>query len=107
MVYVPKPLSKEKIANKLEQYPTPSNFKLITRKCNPLIWKDLLDTKHRYFYIKLQKSQRSIVSASNSIDRATDLLVQAKHNTELTKKDMKSLMAVSIRKPNGLTCHPY
>ena len=92
-----KPLSKEKIAYKLEQYPTPSNCKLITRKCNPLIWKDLLDTKHRSFDIKLQKSQNSIVSASNAILRATDLLVKAKHNTEVTKKDMKSLMSDSIR----------
>ena len=48
-----KPLSKEKIAYMLEQYPTPSNCKLITRKCNSLIWKDLLDTKHRSFDIKL------------------------------------------------------
>ena len=50
------PVSSEKLVQKLEKHPRPENLNsLKIKKCNPKIWKEMLQSKTRSKDLKTQK----------------------------------------------------
>ena len=50
------PVSREKLVQKLEKHPRPENLNsLKIKKCNPKIWKEMLQSKTRSKDLKTQK----------------------------------------------------
>ena len=97
--YCVKEFSKEKIATKYEQYKTPENCNLHTRKCNSDIWKNLLSTKERQFDLQLQKAQTGTIKTANAVLSATDSLIKLKSDlTTISHKDLKTNMEAIIFK---------
>ena len=89
--YLKKQFSKDKIVKKLEDYKTPHSVDLSTRKCNPEVWKTLLEKHNRSFDIKLQKTQNATIKSMNAVTKATDSLLKIKNNlAQTTQKELKS-----------------
>ena len=50
------PVNREKLVQKLEKHPRPENLNsLKIKKCNPKIWKEMLQSKTRSKDLKTQK----------------------------------------------------
>ena len=78
------PVNREKLVQKLEKHPRPENLNsLKIKKCNPKIWKEMLQSKTRSKDLKTQKMQGCISKAVGAIAKVTNTLVELKNSKNL------------------------
>ena len=80
---ITKPLTNEKISEKLKKYLKPSNCNLVTKPVNPDIWNQVLSATHRTMDVKMQRIQNLIVKSTTSLLASTDAILKVKEGKNL------------------------
>ena len=75
------PVNKEKLVQKLEKHPRPENVNsLKIKKCNPEIWREVLQSETRSKDLKMQKMQDCVLKAVGAISKVTKTLLELKNS---------------------------
>ena len=91
------PLQIEKMKDKIPQYNRPKNCQsLIVKKCNPEVWSNHLQTKHRATDFKFQKIQSANVKSAIIFTQLADKLVNLRHNRDLSQKEVRLALSALI-----------
>ena len=89
---ITKPLTNDKISEKLKKYLKPSNCNLVTKPVNLDIWNQVLSATHRTMDVKMQRIQNLIVKSTTSLLASTDAILKVKEDKTFDQKSIKTLI---------------